>query len=223
MTGEDGCPEGFAALPGEACISVPTQSNERVIVYFHGMLVSPWATKAKWELGQLARAALPRGYTVVALRGQKGLCNWSDESRQSFCWPNGLRQQELIQPIIDRLRDALAEASKLARAKLKPPFIVGFSNGGFLVALIASDTRLGVSAYAIAHGGPVIGQGFPPWRRRPMLLLAANGDSAHYPRMKLLSQMLGEDRWESTFSVREGVHEMTADDMRAIVDFFDKM
>jgi predicted esterase len=187
------------------------------------MLTAPWAAKSRWELGQLARAAVPRGYTVIGLRGLKGLCDWSDDARQSFCWPNGLRQEQQIQPIIDRMREALAEASVRAKTEFKPPFIVGFSNGGFLVSLIASDTRFAVSAYAIAHGGPVIGQGFPPWRRRPMLLVTANGDSAHFPRMKLLAQMLGEDRWESTFTVREGVHEMTVDDMKAIVDFFDKV
>lgn len=223
MTGDDGCPEGFTALPGEACLALPTTSNERVIVYFHGMLTSPWATKSRWELGQLARAATPKGYAVLALRGLKGLCDWSDEARQNFCWPNGLRQQAQIQPIIDRLREALADASKRARIAFKPPCVVGFSNGGFLVSLIASDTRFAVTAYAIAHGGPVIGQGFPPWRRRPMLLVTANGDAAHFPRMKLLAQMLGEDRWDSTFTVREGVHEMTVDDMKAIVDFFDKV
>ena len=224
MTGDDGCPEGFSPLPGEACIALPTApSNERVIVYFHGMLTSPWAIKSRWELGQLARAATPHGYTVIGLRGLKGLCDWSDESRQSFCWPNGLRQGAQIQPIIDRLRDALVEASARAKVKLKPPFVVGFSNGGFLVSLIASDTRLAVGAYAIAHGGSVVGQGFPPWRRRPMLLVTANGDVAHFPRMKVLAQMLGEDRWESTFTVREGVHEMTVDDMKAIVEFFDNV
>ena len=56
-----------------------------------------------------------------------------------------------------------------------------------------------------------------------MLLVTANGDAAHFPRMKLLAQMLGEDRWASTFTVREGVHEMTVDDMKAIVEFFDKV
>jgi len=224
MTGEDGCPEGFRPLPGEACIAQPTvTSNEKVIVYFHGMLISPWATRSRWELGQLARSALPHGYTVIGMRGQKGLCNWSDEARQNFCWPNGLSQQSQLQPIIDRLREALTEASKRARVKLKPPCIVGFSNGGFLVALIASDTRFAVTAYAIAHAGSVTGQGFPPWRSRPMLLVTASGDSAHFPRMKVLAQMLDEDRWESKLTVRDGVHEMTVDDMKAIVDFFDRV
>ena len=56
-----------------------------------------------------------------------------------------------------------------------------------------------------------------------MLLVTANGDSAHFPRMKVLAQMLDEDRWESVITVREGVHEMTVEDMKTIVDFFDKV
>ncbi len=225
VTADDGCPEGFAAIAGEACMAAPPprESNEKVIIYFHGMLTSPWATKSKWELGQLARVALARGYAVIALRGVKGWCEWSDDARQNFCWPSGLRQQERLQPVIDRMREAVADAAGKTGFRFKAPFVCGFSNGGFLVSLIASDTRFAVSGYAIAHGGPVVGQGFPPWRRRPMLLVTASGDGYHYPRMKTLSQMLGEDRWEYAFTVRGGVHEMTPEDFKAIVEFFDKV
>ncbi len=226
MNGEEGCPPSFTPLDGDACLSAPATpaaSNGKVIAYFHGMMKSPWSSKSQYELVQLARAAVPRGYAVVALRGVQGLCDWGDDVKASWCWPNGLKQLPQVQTVIDRLREALEDATRRTQVKYKPPMVAGFSNGGFLVALLASDTRLAVSAYAICHGGPVIGQGFPLWRRRPMLLISANGDLAHFPRMKLLAQMLSEDRWEYAFTVREGVHEMTPEDMRALVEFFDRV
>jgi len=214
-------PRGFVAVGDDAAMAVPRAlpaGPARVLVYFHGML--PRAATAAPELSRLGREATARGLVLLALRGEQGLCDWSDEVKHHWCWPNGKRQLPQVGTTLSRLGVALAQASRLLGRPLEPPFIAGFSNGGFLAGLILSDTRLECRAVAIAHGGLLDGQRFERGLPVPVLLLRATGDLFHGPRMAQLEDALRQAGHPAQVVVRDGAHELTQADARAVVDFF---
>lgn len=80
---------------------------------------------------------------------------------------------------------ALASASKKLGARLSPPFFMGFSNGGFFVALLAAETQVQSSGFAVLHGGLPTGvSALERARARPTLLIAAAEASGNCPRCR---------------------------------------
>ena len=214
-------PKDYVALGDDAAMAVPRSlpaGPVRVVAYFHGML--PESAAQAPELSRMARAASARGLVVLALRGEQGLCDWSAEVRRHWCWPNGKRQLPQVGAVLQRLSAALDRAGAKLGRPLEAPFVAGFSNGGFLAGLLLSDSPLRPRAVAIAHGGLVDGQRFEQAPAVPVLLLSATGDVFHGPRMAQLDQALRQAGRPARVVVREGAHELTADDARAMVDFF---
>jgi predicted esterase len=218
-----GCPPGFSPLGDASCLAAPPgrADGRKLIVFFHGMAPANVDPAGAVELGALAEEAGARGFAVLALRGEQGLCDWSDPVRSSWCWPSRRTQLTRVQPILLRLGGALESASARLGVPLDPPFLLGFSNGGFFVSLLASDTRLEASGYAVLHGGWVDGQTFPSGRARPTLLISARDDRFQRPLMDTLDAKLREAGWKPTYGQRDGEHALTREDARAAVTFFD--
>jgi poly(3-hydroxybutyrate) depolymerase len=205
------CPTGLTPLD-EACV-VQAKQPGRAVVYFHGML-STWP-KAP-ELTLLAAEAKKRGVTLVALKGEKGLCQWSKDVTSNWCWPNARSQLPEVGKILERVGRVLVQLPVKG-----PPVFAGFSNGGYLVTLLASDTKVEASAWVVLHAGGVTGQTFPPGRARPTLLVGAAGDTIQLPGMKTLESTL--ESWQPKFVLREGVHEVTAADAKTLFDFVESL
>jgi dienelactone hydrolase len=131
---------------------------------------------------------------------------------------------DATQAIIARIERAFKATAQFIQpdALLKPPSLLGFSNGGFFAALLASDARLEFSALAVAQGGDVAGQHFTPERARPTLLLFAKGDVHQFPRMRKLEAALNAAGWKPESFVREGAHSFTADDIKVAIDFLSR-
>ena len=201
------CPPGFDATD-DACV-VPAKKPGPVVVYFHGMLPGATDWTRVRELSLLAREARKRGLGLVAPRGEQGLCPWAKEH---WCWPNDRSQLAEVGRVLERL--------KLSSSK---PVLAGFSNGGYFVTLLATDTKLDAAAYVVMHAGPVTGSTFPAERARPTLLLGAAQDAYQLPGMKRLATMLEEAKWPARLSVREGVHEVTPEDVKALFDFVEAL
>lgn len=214
------CPASYTPLPGGGCLAVPARfAPGHLVLYFHGML--PPDMKSPRELTVLAREALPKGYAVLALRGEPGLCPWGGNDAW-WCFPSDLSQVPRISEVRRRLDGVLDEARTLLGVhELGAPLVAGFSNGGYFTTLLLSDTTFTAKAWAVLHAGGVNGQKFPPQRRSPVLLLLASDDVYQAPGMRTLATTLKESGWPVTVGVRAGVHEVQEDDARHLVSYFE--
>lgn len=188
-----------------------------LVVYFHGMLPGDTDWSRARELSLLGAEAKQRRVALVAVKGEQGLCAWADDVKRHWCFPSDKSQLPDVGRGLERVGRVLAQV-KLP--KLPPPVFAGFSNGGYFVTLIASDTKADAAGYAVMHAGSVTGQSFDAAARgRPTLLIAATRDTYQLPTMKRLHAMLEEARWPVKLIVNDGVHEVTPADAKALFDF----
>lgn len=219
------CPQGFEPVGTQACLAAPrpfTNPN-KLVVYFHGMLAAnaDWAVTAEFKL--LGAEARQRGYALVAFRGEQGLCYWGKDLRDFFCWPSDKSQLVEVGRTLKRLEGVLTKVSERLGSRLGPPLLAGFSNGGFFVSLLVTESKFDARGYAVMHAGGVTGQRFAPDAAKPTILLGARADAIQLPTMRRLEQTLADAGWNPTFNLREGTHEVTAVDARALFEFFDSL
>ena len=158
---------------------------------------------------------------MLALSGEKGLCNWGGEWEHKVCWPTDRSQLPDVERLVKRLDRSLEAAERAIGRAPGPPFVTGFSNGGFFVSMIASDSGFDAAGYAVFHGGAVTGQTFPMARARPFVLVTARQDSIQRPKMLLLSERLRAGGWAPALVTRDGEHELRPADVTAALDFFE--
>lgn len=218
------CPTGYQHLAPAVCFAAPPDSAKvrGLIAYFHGMLPAAPKLSDAPEFELVRAAATSNGYGVLALLGEPGLCTWSPDVRSQRCWASGKDQLPAMGRTLERLNQALQLVREKRRGFEAPPYLWGFSNGGFLVSLVASDSRYQSLGLVIAHGGLVSGQTFGAPGRAPVLLLAAERDTFQLPKMRALSAELERAGWRSQLLVRPGVHALTPEDAQAAVTFFER-
>jgi predicted esterase len=223
--GARACPVGFEAIGADGCLLAPKSLADprKLVVYFHGMLppTVEWANAP--ELKVMGAEARRRGYALLALKGEKGLCLWSKEVLEYSCWPNDKSQLAELSRQLRRLEGVLTKVREKLGVRAEPPFFAGFSNGGFFLTLLASDSSLPMQGLAVLHAGSVNGQQFSNQQPRPTLLVAAQDDAVQLPTMKRLEQLMKEAGWEPDFRLREGTHGVTASDAQAMFGFFDRL
>ena len=211
------CPFGSTQLEPGACLAAPKEPAA-LVVYLHGMFEPGKLPRRDNEFTHLFDAALPNKVAVLALQGQVGLCYWSKDALRSRCWPNDLSQRDQVQPLLERVGSAMRQSRGVV-GDLGRPWLMGFSNGGYGVAMLLSETKLDVEGYVIAHSGEVTGMKYPAEKMRPTLLLGAKADYMMMGSMKRLARGLDEARWPKTFTWREGVHELNAEDAAHAIAF----
>ncbi len=219
------CPKDFVVVDGEACLALPRDRKaSKILLYFHGRIPEAALFESSWEFGGVARYATERGFAVLAMRGERGLCNWSEEVRHAWCWPTSIEPVEPTQVIVARIGKALKATAVAIHSSstLMAPYVLGFSNGGFFASLLASDSKLEFSAFAIAQGGDVFGQHFTSERAKPTVLLLAKGDQHQFPRMQKLEAAMKAAGWKPESIVREGEHSLTPEDIKVAIDFLNR-
>ncbi len=218
------CPPSYTAIGSDACLARPAEFKDprRIIVFFHGMM-RPEAISSAAELIELASMATGRGYAVLAMLGEPGLCDWSPEFKSHLCFPSAKSQlPQFGQFLKVKLAVALRGARRSLSADLTAPFLLGFSNGGFFVSMLAAESQWKVAGYAVLHGG--LPQGltqFDKTRARPTLLIAASEDPWQLPKMQALSKAMSQSDWPNELRVRAGGHGLQHEDAKAALDFFD--
>lgn len=214
------CPLGYKQLEPGACLAAPKEPVS-VVVYLHGMFEPGKLPKRVNEFTTLAEAAAKKRIAVLALQGEVGLCYWSKDALRARCWPNDLAQKDKVPALQARVDSALRQ-SRGVTGDLGRPWVMGFSNGGYGVAMLLSETALDVEGFIVAHGGEVTGMKYPAARMRPTLLLGARADYMMMGSMKRLARGLDENKWPYTFTWREGVHELNPEDAQNAVEFISK-
>lgn len=227
LAGADGgtprpaCPTGFERLVDGACLSTPAGKPKGpvpLVVYFHGMVPEHVVFDASSELGRLGAEAKKRNVAVLALVGEQGLCHWAADVQHHWCWPSEKRQLDTAQALEARLALAL-ELAKARLGAVGTPVLAGFSNGGFYVALLATESKVPASAYAVLHAGAVAGQRFEPSRTRRTLVLTAKGDEWQRPKAEAFAAAAADAGWPVQLEVRDGGHALEPGDVRRVVDF----
>ena len=147
---------------------------------------------------RVARLATARGYSVLALRGTQGQVLGSRSS------PRGGAGRATSATRRTARRSSRAGRSRSARherrARPTRRVLLGFSNGGYFAALIASRALAPFDAVAIAHAGPVQPM-TPAGAMPPILLVDADDDPSGAgdvaPRLPTSRANRGRTRWWS--------------------------
>lgn len=213
------CASTLEPIEGGGCFARPAAPGAALVVYLHGMH-PPTAAGIAEELerqARVARLATARGFAVLALRGRQGQC-LADGVRDWFCWPSNERTAEDGRGVVDAWTRALAGAER--RGARGRRLLLGFSNGGYFAALIATRALMRFDAIAIAHGGPVEpveARGAKP----PVVLLTADEDASIESMMRL-DRALSRAAWPHAIVTRDGGHALTEEDVEAALTFFER-
>lgn len=211
------CAEGLEPIAGGGCFAPATADagEPMLLVYLHGMYPPASASEELERQARLAKAAAAKGFSVVALRGRQGQCAGEDVV-DYWCWPSNERVVDAGQGFVDAWGPALAEVER--RTGRTKRYLLGFSNGGYFAALIATRALLPFDGIAIAHAGPV--EPIQPMGPKvPLLLVTADGDPSTVSMMLLDTELTGVS-WPHAIVTRDGSHALTDGDIAFALTFF---
>lgn len=214
------CGEGLEAIAGGGCFAPSRRpgSPSALLVYLHGRYPPESTTDELERQARVARLASARGYAVLALRGMQGQCT-DPQLASWWCWPSNERNAADGPAFVARWTAALREAERRARPARR--LLLGFSNGGYFAALIASRALAPFDAVAVAHAGPV--QPMTPAGATPPLLLLDADEDPSGPEMSRLDGDLTRESWPHVVVVREGGHALLEWDVETSLTFFDRV
>lgn len=201
--------------------AAPPVAGPSVVIFLHGMYGPEGEAEEREQQRMVAYAAAKHGLAVLFPRGRQGLCNWSAELADRYCWPSNVSHVDRAREVVDDLKRQLVSLRVNVPTATEPPFVMGFSNGGFFAAMIAAHHLLEARAFAVLHGGPGDdAAAFDPRKPKPCLLIAADDDVWQRPKMGALHEMLGKAGWKAELRTRPGPHRLAAEDVAAAMQFF---
>ncbi len=218
--GASWCGVGLESIAGEGCFA-PSKSPERstaLLVYLHGRYSAESASEERDRQARVARLGTARGHAVLALRGKQGQCT-DPRFAAWWCWPSTETRAPDGPAFVARWSVAVREAERRSHPARR--VLLGFSNGGYFAALIASRALAPFDAVAVAHAGPVDPM-VPVGARPPMLLVDADDDPSG-PEMSRLDSALTREGWPHVVVVREGGHALPDWDVAMALAFFDRV
>lgn len=214
------CPDGFEVGPQDTCFAIPERHDARtpVLVYLHGMYQGHGSAE-EWSL---VRQASERGFAVVVPRGKRGLCAWTAELKDHFCWPHEVDDPHAFRSIVAEWERVLWQVEALLEEGTHNRYVLGFSNGGFFAEYLALQGLFPAQAYAIVNGGPLLPpeDASPKAPRAPVLLVSASDDAQQAPKMRELHEGLAKIGWAHAFCPRPGAHPLAREDVDAALRFF---
>lgn len=226
----DWCADGLEAIRGGGCYAPATKASppgrpSTLLVYLHGRYAPEATAEELVRQARVARLATARGYSVLAFRGKQGQCT-DAQLATWWCWPSNERNQGDGAAVVLRWDVALREVERREAALTKDAapkrqVLLGFSNGAYFAALIASRGLASFDAMAIAHGGPV--SPMKPQRSTPPLLLIDADEDPSGPEMSRLDAELTSESWPHAVAVREGGHALPDWDVEMALTFFDRV
>jgi predicted esterase len=216
----DWCAPGLESIAGGGCFAAGREANRprALLVYLHGRYSPEMVAEEMERQGRVARLATARGYSVLALRGMQGQCT-DPQLATWWCWPSNERNASEGAAFVSRWSGALGDAERRARPQRR--LLLGFSNGGYFAALIASRGLAPFDAVTIAHAGPVSPM-TPLGTKPPMLLIDADDDPSS-PEVLHLDSDLTREAWPHAMVVREGGHALPEWDVEMSLTFFERV
>ncbi len=209
------CAPGLEAIPGGGCFAKAGDGSP-LLVYLHGMYTPATAPEEMERQSRVAKRAVAAGVSVLALRGEAGLCGPS--LPDTFCWPSNAKNGGEATRIAGAWDDALGEAKD--RGASGRSYLLGFSNGAYFAALIAATGVRYFDAVAVAHGGPGgAGNVAPRDAMVPMLLLSSDGDPANTDMVRLQGALTAV-RWPFVGVSTNGGHFLSNWDIDTALTFF---
>jgi predicted esterase len=215
---ESWCPDGFETGPQDTCFALPETHDAKtpILVYLHGM----YQGRGGAEEWSAVRDATKRGFAVVMPRGKRGLCAWTAELKDHFCWPTEVDDPHAFESIVAEWDRVLWQVdSLLDGGDGHKRYVLGFSNGAFFAEYLAARGLFSARGYAILHGGALV----PPEKTEnaaPIFLLGAEGDEHQGPKMRDLHGALTKAAWPHAWCTRPGGYGLLASDVDAALRFF---
>ncbi len=209
------CAPGLEAIPGGGCFANAGEGSP-LLVYLHGLYAPATLPEEMERQTRVAKRATAAGVSVLALRGEAGLCGPS--LPDTFCWPSNAKNGGESSRIVGAWDDAIGEAKD--RGASGHSYLLGFSNGGYFAALIAATSARYFDAVAVAHGGPGgAGNVAPRDPMTPMLLLSADADPANTDMVRLQGA-LAAAKWPFVAASTAGGHFLSNWDIDTALAFF---
>lgn len=213
----DWCKPPYRGIPG-GCLALPARANAELLVYLHGMYAEPATAEEDERRARVARIATARGITVLALRGKRGECTQA-AAKTFFCWPSNADNVADGPAFAAGVSAAIVEAEKLIGPAARR-LLLGFSNGGYFAAILATRSLVKFDALAIAGAGSPPAYA-PPAQRPPILLLGADEDPSVESLLEL-DRDLTRVGWPHVLVGREGGHALADSDVTHAVTFFER-
>ena len=122
----DWCAEGFKAIAG-GCVAASRDPAQSLIVYLHGRYARDAAAEEIDRQRRLATVATTHGFSVIALRGDLGMCT-APELADWFCWPSNEHNASQAESTLSKRMPAIDWARTHTGARSL--FLLGFSMEG---------------------------------------------------------------------------------------------
>lgn len=211
--GEAWCPDGFEAGPADTCFAIPDAppKNAPILIYLHGMFEGHGSPEEWARVREVTR----RGFAVVMPRGKRGLCAFSAELQNHFCWPQETEDPASFKHVVAEWERVLWQVEALLEAGTHKRYVLGYSNGGAFASHLAANGFFDGSAFAIVHAAALPPHVKTP-KAPPMILVATQDD----PKMKELHEGLTKAGWPHAYCPRAGAAALASEDIDAALRFF---
>jgi hypothetical protein len=162
---------------GEHCYAPPLGASRGTLVFAHGLFFGDGELDTRARVIERAHS---QGFGVLVVQGERGHCDWDPSMQDAVCWPIEARQRGRLRELSARWPlDALP----------RPRVALGYSNGAFAVAALASEKIVELEGWAIVGGGLRGELGVRP-SSAPWLLVAGEDDPHHRETMEALHRAL---------------------------------
>lgn len=211
---ETWCPDGFESGPQDTCFAIPDAHDAKtpILVYLHGM----YAGRGSPQEWSVVREATKRGFAVIIPRGKRGLCAWTAELKDHFCWPTEVDDPQAFKSIVAEWDRVLWQVDAILEGGAHKRYVLGLSNGGLFAEYLATQGTFAAQGYAVINAGALMPP--PKVSRPPPMLLVTVAEDA--PKMKELHDSLSKASWTHAWCMRAGDRALDAADVDAALRFF---
>jgi hypothetical protein len=216
------CADELEPIAGGGCFAAPQilqgGSQPPLLVYLHDSFARENARQEVARQSLVARAALARGFAVLALLGERGECK-NGLLSTSFCWPAGGRTESDGPRFVTGFQTAFDEAERRV-GTTAPRYLLGVGNGGYFAVLIATRSLARFDGVAVAEAGPI-----EPIRAigtKPPILLVSSDDAEPDPEAVRLDRDLTDQSWPHAVIARPGGRSLLSSDVEVALTFFQR-
>ncbi len=189
--------------------SAGVRSARPLVIYLHGMLNATTAHEASHE--RVRERFRDAGFDVWTPKGRLGLCDWSEDAKQSVCWPSDERTLGTAREIVHEWGEQLSTR--------RPVVVVGFSNGGAFAVLLAVHGLVQGCGFVSMHGFPAGALHVDAGPHAPILLIGGTGAAWESAQMTTTTKQLDALAWPHTAKMHDGGHAVSDRDIDEVLTF----
>jgi pimeloyl-ACP methyl ester carboxylesterase len=140
------CPEGFESGPGDTCFILPEHKVDAKILVYIPSIENEQNVQLEFAS---VRELTAQGFAVILTRGRGANCGFTQDQKQSACWPTDLETNSEAQELSTGWEKAAWQVAALLEGTDHPRHVVGYKEGATFAARLAAQALFRATAFTL--------------------------------------------------------------------------